>query len=325
MNTIPQLRAMTLGDLLDAAFHLYRAHFLSFVGIVALLQVPLAMVQFLAQVLIGNRALVEWMRLSARPPQLRPGQSVFDVLPIGNLLATTAAVAGINILLSLFVQSLIAGALAHAIARCYMGQPLTITSAYLLGARRYGSLILASLILTAAPLAALLLVGGSVAGGAAAFAGRARPGLLIGLAALLALGSLLVVVPLLIFFGIRFLLATQAIVLEERGPLAGLGRSWRLVGGSFWRVLGIVATISILIYILAGLPTTIVNVALSFAGGDPLDNLVRNQAITTLVSQIGTILAQPIALTIYTLLYYDLRIRKEGYDIEILARQAALS
>jgi hypothetical protein len=64
-----------------------------------------------------------------------------------------------------------------------------------------------------------------------------------------------------------------------------------------------------------------VSLALTLGGGDPLNNLVRNQAITTLVTQIGVILAQPIALSIYTLLYYDLRVRKEGYDIEVMAQQ----
>ena len=95
--------------------------------------------------------------------------------------------------------------------------------------------------------------------------------------------------------------------------------------GSFWRVLGIVGAMTVLIYILAGIPTTIVNFALTAIGGDPLDNLTRNQAIATLVSQIGIILTQPIALTVYTLLYYDLRVRKEGYDIELMTQQTSLT
>ena len=45
----PQLRPMSLSDMLDAAFRLYRKHFLTFVGIVALLLVPMAILQFLVQ------------------------------------------------------------------------------------------------------------------------------------------------------------------------------------------------------------------------------------------------------------------------------------
>ncbi len=38
---------------------------------------------------------------------------------------------------------------------------------------------------------------------------------------------------------------------------------------------------------------------------------------------IGLIISYPLLFSVYTLLYYDLRIRKEGYDLEVLAQQAA--
>jgi hypothetical protein len=325
MNATPQLRPMTFSDLLDAAFRLYRSHFLTFVGITAILQVPFAIAQFLAQVLIGNRALANWLRLSSEPPRLRQGQSIFDILPIADFATSVLTVAVINIVLSLFIQSLLTGALAQAVARVYMGEPITIGSAYRLGVRRYASLILATLILTGVPVLLFALIGGGMTGAALALAGRTSTRMIIGIAVLLVFGLIVVLLPLMIFFWVRLLLTTQAVVLEERGALAGLRRSWQLVGGSFWRVLGILGAMTVLIYILAGIPTTIVNFALTAVGGDPLDNLARNQAITTLVSQIGIILTQPIALTVYTLLYYDLRVRKEGYDIELLAQQAALA
>ena len=77
MNTTPQLRPMSLGDLFDTAFRLYREHFVTFVGIVALLQVPLAIVQFMIQVLVSNPALNAWMRASAQLQNARRGQNIF--------------------------------------------------------------------------------------------------------------------------------------------------------------------------------------------------------------------------------------------------------
>jgi hypothetical protein len=325
MNATPPPRPMNFGDLLDAAFRLYRAHFLTFVGIAALLQVPLAIVQFLVQVLIGNRALAGWIRASGQPPRLRPGESIFDVLPIADFATSVLVVASINIVLSLFIQSLLTGALSQAIARGYLGLPITIGSAYRLSARRYVSLILAALVLTGVPVLLFALVGGGVVGVLLAIASRASTRVMVGIGVLLLFAAVLLLLPLQLFFWIRLLLTTQAIVLEERGTLEGLRRSWRLVRGSFWRVLGIVGAMTVLIYILAGIPTMIVNFTLTAVGGDPLDNLPRNQAITTLVSQLGIILTQPIALTVNTWLCYDLRIRKEGYDIEIMAQQAALT
>jgi hypothetical protein len=38
----------------------------------------------------------------------------------------------------------------------------------------------------------------------------------------------------------------------------------------------------------------------------------------------GQTLLQPLLFTIFTLFYFDQRVRKEGYDIEIRAQQAAL-
>src|SRR5690242_26113 len=82
MNATPQLRPMTIGDLLDAAFRLYREHFLTFVGTVALLQVPMAMLQLLVQVPY-TQAL---QRFTTRPPLVRPGQGFLDIFPLRELL-----------------------------------------------------------------------------------------------------------------------------------------------------------------------------------------------------------------------------------------------
>ncbi len=134
-------------------------------------------------------------------------------------------------------------------------------------------------------------------------------------------------IPLVLFFFIRFVLATQAIVLEQRGPLAGLGRSWRLIGGSFWRTFVIFILVILLSLLISAVPAYLVTFLLTLIGenASSVGVFVRNQAIATLVSQIGLIIAYPLLFSIYTLLYYDLRVRKEGYDIEILAQQTTLT
>ena len=77
-----------------------------------------------------------------------------------------------------------------------------------------------------------------------------------------------------------------------------------------------------LAYLIAGIPSMITSFALTFLSGNALDTLVRNQIIVAVVAQIGQILVLPLQLIIFTLLYYDLRIRKEGYDLELMAQQA---
>jgi hypothetical protein len=50
---------------------------------------------------------------------------------------------------------------------------------------------------------------------------------------------------------------------------------------------------------------------------------VRNQMIDTLVSSLLQILVQTYGAVCTTLLYFDLRIRKEGFDLELAAREQA--
>ena len=311
MESMPQLRPMSIGDMLDAAFRLYRRHFLTFIGIVALLQVPMAMLQFLIQYAYGNTALTSWVNFISRLPASRPGTNPFDSFPLGDLVTVAATSLVLGAIQFLLIRNLITGALANAISRSYTGQPISILGAYSIVPRRFLSLIGAAL--------SAVLFGCSFGSMAALFAGSNRASgalaailvilVMFGLFALLGLAAL--------FFYTRLLVTTQAIVLEDRGPLAGLARSWRLVAGSFWRTLGILVLMGILSYIIAAFPATVVSFALTIGSGNALDNLVRNQVITTLLAQLGQIVVLPLQLAIYTLLYYDLRIRKEGYDLEL--------
>ena len=132
MNSMPQLRPMSIGDMLDAAFRLYRQHFLTFIGIVALLQVPMAMLQFAAQ-LPYMQAL---QRFTARPPVLAPGANPLDIFPFAQLLPYYALIFGLSIFQYLLVYNLMTGALANAISRSYLGQPISILSAYNIGLKR---------------------------------------------------------------------------------------------------------------------------------------------------------------------------------------------
>src|SRR4051812_31136244 len=141
MNPMPHLRPMSIGDMLDAAFRLYRQHFLTFIGIVALLQVPMAMIQFAAQ-LPYMQAL---QRFTTRPPVLAPGANPLDIFPFAQLLPYYALIFGLSIFQYLLVYNLMTGALANAISRSYLGQPISILSAYNIGLKRITALIIASL------------------------------------------------------------------------------------------------------------------------------------------------------------------------------------
>ena len=316
----PQLGPMSLSDMLDAAFRLYRKHFLTFVGIVALLLVPMAILQFLAQLPYAHA--IE--RFAAAPLRARPGQSPFDLFPFAELLPYYGLIAALSIVQYLVIYNLMIGALANAIASSYLGRPISILGAYRLGWRRALALLGASLAPLLLWLAGVLLIAGCAFGAIWTLGLRTGEQPSVGLAVLAVLGLIgLVLIFMLagLFFYVRLLLATQAIVIEGCGAFEGLRRSWRLVGQSLWRSIGIV----LLVFLMASIVSYIVQLpmlAVAMVSTFVLKSLVLSQGLNALATYGALILILPLQFIIFTLLYYDLRVRKEGYDLELLAQRA---
>jgi len=147
--------------------------------------------------------------------------------------------------------------------------------------------------------------------------------LLVFLVALAGAGAAAVGLLVLLFVGwfvfflltyVRFCLGIQAVVLERLSPVAALRRSLRLTRGSFWRI--------VLFYIVIGLVSGILSDILGllpglFVSALPLGTRAVIEVLATGVVQIFT---SPFILILLTLVYYDIRIRREAFDIEMLAQ-----
>jgi hypothetical protein len=88
----------------------------------------------------------------------------------------------------------------------------------------------------------------------------------------------------------------------------------RLTHGSFWRI--------VLFYFVIGLVSGILSDTLTLltglvAGAAPLST---RTAIEVLAGGVVQIFTSPFILILLTLLYYDIRIRREAFDIEMLAQ-----
>ncbi|NOK59592.1 MAG: hypothetical protein GFH27_549285n116 [Chloroflexi bacterium AL-W] len=322
MNAMPQLRIMSFIDILDTAFRLYRTHFLMFLGIVALLQIPFVILQTLFQFTIGWESAVAVTSFSSTPTFSGSG---FPDVPLIDFFIYYGGLFGFSILQSLILFTLITGALAHAISRIYLGQPISILAAYQFGRRKYLSLILATLALFLSILVLYALFVACIAGGVfATLSLEGEASILAGVGLLLAILFVsLAFLIILAFIYTRMAFITQAIVLENHGPFAAIGRSWRLTSQHFWRTFGILFIMVILAYIVYGIPTTIIQLGIAFVGGFSPESQILGQNIAVLVAQIGYIIALPLQFVTYTLLYYDLRIRKEGFDIELKSQQVS--
>jgi hypothetical protein len=315
-----QMQPRSVTDIVDGSFRLYRNNFVTFLGIAAVFGVPVMMVQSLLSFQYGGEFSGELLSLSRSfdptrdpsPALLRSGLGLIS----GTLL--------LSLLQVLVVLPLLYGALSYAAAHSMRGEPASIATA--LGALRSRMGALLGFSVLANGLGFLLIagfIGLLVALGALALgAGPSSSGsVLARVLGTLALGFLAIVALVVVFLAIvpRLIFSYCVIMVEGLGPLAALRRSWSLVRGLFWRTLGVYLLLSVLAGMLAGIPTTILNQVIVLATGGPLnfDALATRQALQVLVSTLFSMLTQPLTLAGLTLAYYDLRVRKEAYDLEL--------
>jgi hypothetical protein len=107
-----------------------------------------------------------------------------------------------------------------------------------------------------------------------------------------------------------------ALVVERLGPAAALGRSLRLAQQHFWRSLGVVITAAFLASVVnLGLASVLALVVRATPGSDSY------LLIAGLSGAVTGALTQPFTAAVMVVLYFDLRIRNEGFDVQLLMQR----
>ena len=150
----------------------------------------------------------------------------------------------------------------------------------------------------------------------------AQIGALVGVAIVrglvVALGFLLFVIPGFYLLA-RYFAAPAAVVLERIGIGRAMSRSSTLTDGYKWHVLKTLLLVWVIYLVLSiALAAIVGGILAAVRTGGAADNPI-SPSIMQVVSALFTILIYPLVAIVQTLLYYDLRIRKEGYDIELMA------
>ncbi len=122
------------------------------------------------------------------------------------------------------------------------------------------------------------------------------------------------------YLGCSWLVAPIVVVVEKMGPVAALGRAWRLSAGNRWRIFGIQILLFILNIVLSLLIGGLFGglVAAGGQGGAPGQFGVTS-VVQSLVNLASTIIWAPVEWIAFTVLYYDLRVRKEAFDLQLAA------
>ncbi len=297
---------MGVGELLDAIFSLYRRNFLLIAAISAVVQVPYAVLQFVLFQVAGFTSFASGPFGRFATPQANQTLTPDQLQALQNEVASVLVATGILVLVGAFViLPLAEAATTRAVSDRYLDRETSLGASYGAAIRRLGPLIVQSLILLCG---AIVLFAGAffILFGFAAGAGGA--GAIVG--GLIDLG----IVGFAIFVYVRTSLAAPAIVLEGVSGWGGLKRSWQLTRRLGWRLLGIRLLLLLITGIISGVFSTLLTLA--GAGLDSNGQFILGEVAGAVVA----VFVSPITYIAVTLLYYDTRIRKEGFDIEMLAR-----
>lgn len=307
------LRPLALGEIYDGAFGALRKDPKVMLGLVALV---VAIITFATGIL--GFVLAKWIRQTDLGMTL---DREFDYL-FGSDFANagltgfgiTSGTMTIDLLTSLgllVATSLCTGLVVVAISQAVLNKKIGAAEVFdrskkriwgLLGVSLLPSLIMGVIIFVAILLTGLLV---SVTESAASFL------------------VLLVLIPgvviLSLLFMIRWLLAPAILILEERKVIASLKRSWQLTKGSFWRLFGIYLLTSIIASLIAGLIAGVLGIASGLLFPQGYDVNFGALVSTLLVQVVSYTLTIAFTVAVISILYIDIRMRREALDVELTA------
>lgn len=133
------------------------------------------------------------------------------------------------------------------------------------------------------------------------------------------MGVLFCLFPLWIWIWVGWVAVVPVMFIENTGLVSAMGRSWRLVQGRWWRTFLIVFLVVILVQIVQGALIAFVNL-----GQFVLTIFLSPYLVSALVEAVSILvsaLVSPILQIAIVLIYFDLRVRREGLDLFQLAQR----
>jgi hypothetical protein len=265
------LRPLSLGEILDRTFSLYRRNFVLFLGINAIPQL-LVLALNLTQSVVGSTSGVIG----------QPRAATVAALSSGGLsgLGLLGIIVGwiVYMVAYLFAQ----GGSVFAVSEIYLGRTTTIGASLSRMRGQLGSLF------------GVLLLNGLAIGG----------------------GLILLIIPG-IYFACRLCTCVPAALLEDLGPQSSLSRSYALTKDNAGRAFVIFLLYIILLYAALFLFAFPFALLMGLAAKDP--SMMR---VWLSVTQIGNfmagVLVSPFITIATAVFYYDLRVRKEAFDLQFM-------
>ena len=294
LGTVIPLRPLSLTDILNGAVAYIRAN-------------PKATLGLATVVVLGSQIIALLLQVGPLSTLGGLDSAVQGDAPSPGAIAVFVAGAFAGIAVTALASLLLSGMLTVVIGRSVFGGTISIGEAWQRLRGRLPALLgltlLQAVALGAAVVGMIAVIAamGALGGAAAAFAVGA-PMLLIALVAVVAASTFL-------------LFAPAVIVLEHRGIVASIIRSFALVKKFFWRVLGIWILSGIVAGVIAwgvGGPFNLAGQILAAASSGPV---LPALAFSAVGSAVGQIVTAPFSAGVVVLLYADSRFRAEAFDL----------
>lgn len=289
------LRPLKVGDVLDGAIKAVRHNPRVTIGVTAI-------IMLIAQVAVSAAG---W-GIFGEPGLFDPAATDIPALDDSQIVGTLA---GFLVAIPIYLLlALAAGALTTiSTSRAILGTKLSTADAWTITKRRLPALARYSVVVFIAVLSIVLL-------------GNALASVSPGLVALYWLGILVAV----LIVAVRLLLVPVIITLEGLGVMAGIARAWVLIRGRAWPVFGISLLAGLIMWVVRNifsLPMAIVATTAMFS--NPQNAGLALNLASGLSMYLGGLISVSFGAAIATLLYTDLRIRKEGFDLQLLEASRA--
>ncbi len=285
------LQAMSFSEILDGIFSLYRKHFALFFRIIAIYFILTYVYDKIMMYFLYDKLFMYSQYGSPSGESMTP----LITMSLGLYL----------------IILLVNGVISYASAEVLLGRTITPSAAYKHTLSKYISLLACAIIyLVACTGLALTCIG----------------------------------IPFSVFLFVRWSVSGLPILIEDNSAMRALRRSGELVKNMWWRVFGISLAIILIYYMIATILSNSIGIVFFLFTGigetqdagiletiklmffpSPVDIGWIPYLIRSLVTTAIQAITMPIGTIGITLLYFDLRVRKEAYDLEMQAAQQQVS
>lgn len=303
-----ELREMDFGTIIDRSLKLFKDNFLPLVVIIGLFYGPfLFMMNYSQMILFHNisgsnfftNLMDNIMKGNSSDLENLTLEDVFNEVESWKFLAIYMVVA----FLLFFLSPLAYLSVYRVLSQYIIGASTSVGESIRFATTKYLTLVLSFILATILFIAGLCF----------ATVGAVMISFLIP-----CLGAFLafILIILFTFFTSLFISFLPCVIANENvTTVESLSRSWKLLKGFWWRSLGIYILTSIIFGVVVWIFSGIGQAVGSFLPENL--EIPYNSAISTLF----TVVFQPIMWAVIFLIYVDIRIRKEGFDVNILAER----